>query len=340
MLDEPGSGVIDIDLVVLSHADSDHVGGLVHLIEDPKIRVRKVVHSGIATFDEIDPVTNKKKGSLGTVQQVDGAKYLVTRHDTLQDLQGQGSLSGDFQAWAAALDAEGVDYQAVYAGGPEVKIDDPNVTVEVVGPVLDSPTGFPKAYEWFGDLAHTINGHSVVLRLTYEDVKILLTGDINTQGGKKLCDRPASAAMLDAHVLKAPHHGSEEFYPPLFEAVNPQMVAISSGEMPDFGHPRPNFLGACGKYSRSDVPLVYSTELAAVYVASDQLEDQAALDRRTGSVDDDRAFSRELFRKSLSGIINIRTDGHVIHGATRVQTGYWWVTDYPLTPADRSAPSP
>ena len=108
------------------------------------------------------------------------------------------------------LGNEGVDYGAVEAGDT-IDIGDPEVTIEVLGPILEHPAPNVDALRWFSDKSHTINGHSVVLRLTYGDVRLLFSGDLNEQGAGRLLADPSLAAKLDAHVLKAPHHGSHEY---------------------------------------------------------------------------------------------------------------------------------
>ena len=40
---------------------------------------------------------------------------------------------------------------------------------------------------------------------------------------------------------------------------------IFGREIPDHGHPRANFLGAIGRYSRGEKPLLFSTEIAALF---------------------------------------------------------------------------
>jgi hypothetical protein len=215
------------------------------------------------------------------------------------------------------------------------------VSIEVLGPTVEHPVAPNRdALRWFGDKAHTINGHSVVIRLTCGDVRILLSGDLNIEGARQILSDPGLAAKLDAHILKAPHHGSHEYSPAFLAAVNAQITTISSGEIPDHGHPRANFLGAAGRYSRGREPLLFSTALSAVFGKAERQTHQRNVDAHGDSTDTDNEAKRELFRKLLPGIINIRTDGTELHAATRVQTGYCWVVFYPVHPADRTLPQP
>jgi glyoxylase-like metal-dependent hydrolase (beta-lactamase superfamily II) len=328
-LDEAESPLV-VDLVVLSHADEDHIGGLVNLVMNKRIEVRRVIHSGIATFN-----AGSADDELGERDTVDGTEYLVTRHSSLGELDG-ADLDDGFKPWVAALELEGVAYEAVEAGST-VDIGDPDILIEVLGPVVEHPDGYESgALRWLGDRAHTINGHSVVLRITYGDVRILLAGDINTEGARLLLADPVLRAGLDAHVLKAPHHGSHEYAPGFLAAVNPQITSISSVEIPDHAAPRANFLGAAGKYSRGDTPLLYSTALSAVFGKAELRAHQDAVDAVPKSTPANNSVKRELFHKLLPGIINIRTDGNEIYAATRVMTGYQWVPFGPVPASERS----
>ena len=124
-------------------------------------------------------------------------------------------------------------------------------------------------------------------------------------------------SRLDAHVLKAPHHGSHEFYRPFLDAINPQISIISSGDDRDHGHPRAIFLGAIGNASRKDA-LVFSTEIAANFVEIDKGLDS------TSQPEIRQPTPRELFKRRLHGMINVRTDGKQIYTARRVAAGYMW----------------
>ncbi len=322
---------IDIDLLVLSHADEDHLGGLTQVAGHPKIRVRKVIHSGIATFQG-DAVQTK----LGDRRRHNRRWYLRTRHDTLGELASQ-PLSDAFEEWREALSRQRVpSYRAVDSSTGLVDIGDGEVRVEVLGPRLTRhPDGSPM-YRWFTDEAHTINGHSVSLRLVHGDLAFLFPGDVNARGSRHLMEDPAIAPKLSAHVFKAPHHGSKDYQDQFISAVNPQISVISSGDEPDHGHPRAEFIGRVGQASRSETPLVFSTEIAATFVETDEKPDEsyeASLAEMSGAGDSVMSVARRFFKRRLHGMINVRSDGRRLYAARRVSGGAWWESYGPLTPA-------
>lgn len=319
---------VDVDLLVMSHADGDHVRGLVPIIEHEQIHVQHVVHSGIATF---------ASGAFGTGlgDRDASGEFLTTWHDDIRELDGL-ALSDGFTAWKTAIDNEGTDYRGVDTGTDNGFIDAlfPDISIEILGPRFDYEN---QGFRWFGDDAHTINGHSVVLGIRYEGVQALFTGDLNIPGSRYLLDDPVLSNRMGAHIFKCPHHGSHEFYGPFLDAVRPQISVISSGDTPDHGHPRAILLGAVGNASRSLQPLLFSTEIAASFADSGETipEEEAdltldALDFSTATAN---ATARRLFKQRLPGIINVRTNGSDIYAARRVSAGYWWEAYGPLDPA-------
>ena len=84
------------------------------------------------------------------------------------------------------------------------------------------------------------NEASVVARLTYGELSLLLTGD---------AEEAAEAGLLDSHtplasvILKAGHHGADTSSSAAFlQAVAPQIVIISAGRENRYGHPHPAML--------------------------------------------------------------------------------------------------
>jgi beta-lactamase superfamily II metal-dependent hydrolase len=326
-LDQAGNSV-DIDLLVLSHPDRDHVVGLVPIIEHPCIRVKRIVHSGMATFQK--GVRDTTLGDLDSTKT-----FLVTRHNKIAGLAAS-QLSDEFGSWRKAVMNEDPDYSAVSTDTGTIDIHDPDIQLEVLGPHLETTPAGGLGYRWLADDSHTINGQSVVLRLTYRDVALLLPGDINTDGAKCLMSTPSVSAQLAAQVFKAPHHGSHEYYIPFLQAVRPQVSVISSGDEPDYGHPRANFLAAVGLVSRSPEPLLFCTEIAATFVeAGDELEpgDPSDLADLDFSESEQNVVARKLFKQRLPGLINVRTDGRELFAARRVNAAWKWEAYGPLQAA-------
>jgi hypothetical protein len=208
--------------------------------------------------------------------------------------------------------------------------------MHVLGPrLVNIPGQAAPVYPWLGSPAETVNGHSVVFRLDAGNIRILLPGDINRRGARHLMEDPSLRAELDSHVFKAPHHGSHEFAHEFLQAVHPQISVISSGETPDHGHPRANFLGTVGHASRSNEPLIFSTQLVALFVVD---SDAAAPDADDDADPTDPAMlgqARRRFKKRLNGLINVRTDGNRIFCARRVAAGYQFETyDQPAASRD------
>ncbi|MGL4606526.1 MAG: DNA internalization-related competence protein ComEC/Rec2 [Eubacteriaceae bacterium] len=80
------------------------------------------------------------------------------------------------------------------------------------------------------------NNTSLVIRLTYKEVKILFCGDIESESERKLLKE----ASLGKHqIIKIPHHGSNTSTTEAFlKEVNPDLALISVGKNNTFGHPR------------------------------------------------------------------------------------------------------
>lgn len=313
-LDKPAN-TLTIDHLFLSHADSDHVRGLIAVLKHPRITVRNIWHNGIGLY---------KSGFNTDLGEVSDGR-LSTLHSSLNDLQGK-SLTNTFKAWIDAVTESGASYRALHRDAAEVDIGDPDIRLEVTGPLKESDG----TLKWFGDKSHTINGHSLTFRLIHDHVRVLFSGDINVEGSKHILAHPGAALGLDAHVLKSPHHGSHEFHQPYFDSVRPLITVVSSGDSPDHGHPRALFLGGVGKSGRSHEHLVFSTEIAATFTESGEVDEPVAdvpEDMDPGlmfSTTPLNSEARKRFKKALSGIINVRSNGRELYAARRVAAGYQW----------------
>jgi competence protein ComEC len=84
------------------------------------------------------------------------------------------------------------------------------------------------------------NDDSVVIEVLYEDIAILLTGDVSADIERAIVPLLSAART---RVLKVAHHGSRtSSSTALLEAWRPQIAVISCGRGNRFGHPAPEVL--------------------------------------------------------------------------------------------------
>lgn len=111
------------------------------------------------------------------------------------------------------------------------------------------------------------NDQSLVLRLTYGQMTLLLTGDIEIKAEMEIL---STGAIIESQVLKSPHHGSLSSSSDTFlHKVHPHLVLISVGEGNRYGFPAPEVLT---KYQEIGAK-VYRTDLhGAIEVSTDGKE--------------------------------------------------------------------
>ncbi|MBV8338846.1 MAG: MBL fold metallo-hydrolase [Candidatus Eremiobacteraeota bacterium] len=116
-----------------------------------------------------------------------------------------------------------------------------------------------------------INNNSVVLRVTFGDIAMLLTGDAQSEAEQRLLSHGDDD--LRADILKVGHHGSAYSSTAAFlAAVHPKIAIISCGLHNVFGHPSPRTLTAL----QSVDARTYRTDLdGGVSITSDGVRVQA-----------------------------------------------------------------
>jgi len=92
------------------------------------------------------------------------------------------------------------------------------------------------------------NNLSLVLLIRHGHVRILLTGDLESEGEEILLSSPLARLAADCHLLKVGHHGAGDASSRRFlELVKPRAAVISVGRFNRFGHPDPAVLKRLGE---------------------------------------------------------------------------------------------
>lgn len=329
-----------IAAILVSHGDADHFAGLPKLIaatrakNTPAIVVDRVFHNGLVKAPSKDgTVTRKDKDMFGRTTTANGGTYITQLEDDLIAVD-ESRMNEPFKDWQKALESlhernTDMTIQRLEYGedAPFEFLENENIQIQVLGPITEMVRGKP-ALPFLHtpgtrslSASHTINGHSVVLRLTYGNVRVLFGADLNEQSETSLLARcRTDGKSLASEVLKVPHHGSADFSPRILEAIQPVVSVISSGDenvQKEYIHPRAGLVGALGKYSRTTVekPLIYVTEMVAFFrrlgaISAHQYGPDNRTEKPTGT------HIQNAYEKTSFGIVHIRTDGKRVLVAT------------------------
>lgn len=318
--DETAAGkAVHFDAIVVTHGDADHFEGLNILVLDaakdarPRKRITvtasRVFHNGLVKR----PASLPEQDRLGRAL----AKGQRLYAPVVDDPRGVKDANRVFKRWQKALDVLESRGSMVVS-----RLDDSRssefaflgeVEVEVLGPRVERVRK-TAAVPLLGDASdrgvsagRTINGHSIVLRISYGNVVTLLTGDLHAKMEDELLQR---GARLRADILKVPHHGSDDVSRRFIERVKPLVSIVSAGDEDarrDYLHPRANLLAMLGQQRRGAEPVVFVTNLAAF----DRWAGEAFYAVRRGKVWEPDV-SRGVFyarERTAYGIIHVRTDG-------------------------------
>ena len=169
--------------------------------------------------------------SHGQADHYGGLSFLAEAHrpGELWLSPEQGCEPAGYRAFLDLCREGGIRMRSLCRGMGRVTIN--GVEVEVLSPdCAGGGTG-----EGEEACAIRINDRSLVMRLTFGSVAVLLTGDIEEGAERDLLAGPGS---LKAFLLKVPHHGSPGSSSPSFlEAVAPQVAVVSCGRGNRFGFP-------------------------------------------------------------------------------------------------------
>lgn len=199
--------VTHLDLMILTHPHDDHIGGLIAVLEDFPVK-----------------------------QAMDN---------------GENDSTLIYKRFRALIDKKNISYALAYAG-QEIDLD-PALKIEVLWPPSGGISGGAKLSQnkaiknpWESIVVRALSGdmnqHSLVLRITYNRISLLLMGDADTVVEGILI---SSGGNLSSQILKVGHHGGTSASGPEFlEKVRPAVSVISVGEGNLYGYPTKRTLDA------------------------------------------------------------------------------------------------
>lgn len=209
-----------IDIVIATHPDADHIGGLPDVLE--RYDVEYIFDSAVVSDSSI------------------------------------------YDVWQRAIQNEHARYTHLYRG-TRVFLDE-NIWLDVLYPSREKfENKNPSAsLDEARDKSFRINPNeaSIIVRLTYGNTCIILTGDIERNGELELLNDD-----IDCDVLKIAHHGSKTSTSDAFlQAVSPAIAIISAGKDNRYGHPHNVILN---KLQSAGISLFRTDEVGRVILFSD-----------------------------------------------------------------------
>lgn len=152
-----------------------------------------------------------------------------------------------FENMLDALEENGCE--CIYAAAGEDIINDGRIHAQILAPC--------KTYDDSNDM-------SAVIKIRYNNISFLFTGDITSKSEKDIVE---SGADLRADIIKIAHHGSSGSSSQLFlNAVSPKTAVISVGKDNKYGHPTTEVLDRLKMMNIS----VYRTDISgSIRIKSD-----------------------------------------------------------------------
>jgi competence protein ComEC len=255
---------LKVTFIDVGHGDSI-------LVEFP--RGKKMLIDGGGFYEDrfdvgknvIAPLLWKKK-----IRRID---TLVLTHPDPDHLKGFIFIASQFsigQFWDNGYETESESYLQLKKILGEKKIKRQSLDVEmppqiihgVEISVLNPPgrNGPQRKAPTLGDL----NNSSLVLKLRFKNVSLLLAGDIGKEAEERILRKEDS---LRSDILKIPHHGSSSSSTPLFlERVKPTYAILSVGERNIGRLPHPEVLK---KYLQLGSKILRTDKHGAITVITD-----------------------------------------------------------------------
>jgi competence protein ComEC len=161
--------------------------------------------------------------SHGDHDHAGGAKAVVKAFPVKNVFMGRGAYNSIERNFVKVL-PEGTQLHRVQMGQ---ELDFGDLRIKILG------GGLPYSKEDFESGAISRNGNSLIMKVIWEEQKIIFTGDADVDAETATCQED-----LGAQLLKVSHHGSPTSSCVAFlKKVAPHTAVISAGQDNKYGHP-------------------------------------------------------------------------------------------------------
>ena len=249
-------GISYLDMIVVTHGDSDHISGIRYLLEekdcgiDIGLLLMPVTGIGDKACEDLGDLAAGREIPVFYMSR-DGAWERGLEQEDNKSNQKKFVMTEPDVFWNRVIDKDGQITCLYPYGGPEA----------VSSKDVDRNNG------------------SLVLKVEYGHFSMVLTGDVEEEGEKRMIERGLDGPIT---VLKAAHHGSASSSTPQFlEHLSPSYVIFSFGAGNRYGHPAGQVVENCQKLGAG---IWKTAESGAVSIRTDgrQMWISGWLDRQEG----------------------------------------------------------
>lgn len=230
----------DINLLIISHYDQDHIGGLEEVINNHKI----LSVWGPRLSRDFNETIKYEKFMSEASKRVEFAK-LAEALNCLKKFQNE---------------ILPIKIDIPYDGQIFHFIEDSQVEIQILSSGLEE--SFAKAFAFsevnegmfdfdakLSEATSESNESSIVFRISSSEFSLLFTGDAGPEALQKVYDK--FRQILRADILKVPHHGSKSAcHEDFIKAAAPSYSVISVGKDNQYDHPDDECIELLKQYTK------------------------------------------------------------------------------------------
>ena len=236
-----------LDIIVATHYDADHIGGLIYLLKDTKLCSKAVIYDR-GEVNNVDQYGNYASQSADTnyTNYLQAVAVQPTRKRPTEDIYGKQNNPPPLKKGRADIGTAPLWMQNHNAwrkadallGAELLQLADntaPQMTcIAINGFIIGA--GYKTDSKLNGERME--NQRSLAFLIEFNNFRYYLGGDIESTQEKSVADYLKSAAppKVPVHAIKVSHHGSDKSTSSAFlKAMQPLAAFISCGAISTFG---------------------------------------------------------------------------------------------------------